>query len=135
MIIENGVHQYRVEPGQFLRMEKIKLSVGKNWKSEKVLVFQSATGELIIGNPYVKKAVVQGRVVRHGKSKKIFVFKKNRRKGYRRTQGHRQEFTEIYVETFNTPSGDKINVKKKKIQKKVSSVQTKKVKNEIKKDQ
>ena len=117
MVIQNGAHQYRVKPGQFLKMERIKLSVGKSWKSEQVLAFQNKTGELVIGSPYVKKAMVQGRIVRHGKNKKLLILKKNRRKGYRRTQGHRQEFTEIYIETFNTPSGDKIKADKKKVSK------------------
>ena len=106
-------------------MEKIKLSIGKSWKSEQVLAFQNKSGELVKGDPYVKKAVVQGRVVRHGKSKKILVFKKNRRKGYRRTQGHRQDFTEIYIEAFSTPSGDKIKASEKKVRRKISSVQSK----------
>ncbi len=121
VIIQNGVHQYRVEPGQFLKMEKIQLSEGESWKCGQVLAFQDKAGELVIGNPYVEKAEVHGRVVRHGKSKKILVFKKNRRKGYRRTQGHRQEFTEIYIEAFNTPNGKKIKADKKQGQKKVLS--------------
>ena len=55
-----------------------------------------------VGSPFLEKAKVIGKVVRHGKSDKIKVFKMKRRKGYRRTQGHRQSFTEVLIETINS---------------------------------
>ncbi len=110
-IIQKGAHQYRVEPGQFIKMEKMELDVGAVWKCREVLAFLSKEGHFTAGTPYVEKAEVSGRVVRHGKGKKSLVFKKKRRKGYRRTQGHRQEFTEIYIEVFGAPSGEKVEKK------------------------
>ena len=113
-VIKNGAHQYRIKPGEFLRLEKLPLSPGKIWKCQNILAFQDGAGQFTVGSPYIKKAEVWTRVVRHGKAKKVLVFKKNRRKGYRRTKGHRQEFTEIYVEAFYTPEGKKISATKRK---------------------
>ena len=113
-VIKNGAHQYRIKPGEFLRMEKLPLAPGKIWKCQNILAFQDGAGQFTVGSPYIKKAEVWTRVVRHGKTKKVLVFKKNRRKGYRRTKGHRQEFTEIYVEAFYTPEGKKISAPKRK---------------------
>lgn len=124
-VIKKGSHQYQVQPGQFVRMEKIGLAPGEIWKCGLVLTFQDKAG-LLIGTPYIEKAEVIGRVIRHGKSKKFLVFKKHRRKGYRRTQGHRQEFTEIYIEAISTPTGEKIEKKlksKKEKQKNKVSIQ------------
>lgn len=108
VIIQNGSHQYRAWPGQFIKIEQVKLKLGEEWKSKQVLVFRNEDDSFIVGSPYIKKAEIRGRVIRHGKSKKVLVFKKNRRKGYRKTQGHRQAFTEIYIESFLTPQGKNI---------------------------
>ena len=117
-VIEKGSHQYRIQPGQFIKTEKMTLAPGEIWKCELVLAFQDEAGVLTMGTPYVEKAEVIGRIIRHGKSKKSLVFKKNRRKGYRRTQGHRQEFTEIYIEAISTPNGEKMEKKLKSRQEK-----------------
>ncbi len=122
-IIQNGSHQYRTWPGQFIKIEQVKLESGMEWKSKQVLAFRHENGSFVTGSPYVEKAEIRGRVVRHGKSKKVLVFKKNRRKGYRKTQGHRQAFTEIYIESFLTPQGENIKspVRKKETLKTASS--------------
>ena len=104
-IIQNGAHQYKVQLGQFLKLEKLQLSPGESWRCKQVLVFQDKEGHLVTGKPYIEKAEMKARIIRHGKDKKVLVFKKKRRKGYRRTKGHRQEFTEIYVEALNDPAG------------------------------
>ena len=111
-IIQNGAHQYKVQLGQFLKLEKLKLSPGESWKCQQVLVFQDKEGHLVTGKPYIEKAEVKARVIRHGKDKKVLVFKKKRRKGYRRTKGHRQEFTEIYVESLSDPEGKLLEKKR-----------------------
>ncbi|MYE07694.1 MAG: 50S ribosomal protein L21 [Oligoflexia bacterium] len=104
-VIQKGIHQYKVHLGQFLKLEKLPLSPGQDWKCQQVLLFQEEDGPLLAGTPYVEAAEVRARIIRHGKSKKVLVFKKNRRKGYRRTKGHRQEFTEVYIEALCGPSG------------------------------
>lgn len=124
-VIEKGSHQYRIQPGQFIKTEKITLAPGEIWKCKFVLAFQDKAGVLTTGTPYVEKAEVIGRIVRHGKGKKCLVFKKKRRKGYRRTQGHRQEFTEVYIEAISTPDGEKIEKKLKSKQEKENKVSKK----------
>lgn len=105
-IIQGSGHQYRVELGQFIRLPKQEgTSPGSKWKCQKVLVFGDSRGVSVFGTPFLNQVVVQGQVLRHGRSKKVLVFKKNRRKGYRRTRGHRQDFTEIYIESLKAPDG------------------------------
>ena len=109
-IIQKGSHQYKVQAGLFLKVEKQAKEPGPLFSNDKVLAFSNKAGELSLGAPYVEGAKVHFRVIRHGKSKKKLVFKKKRRKGYRRTQGHRQEFTEIYIETLTDSTGQKVSL-------------------------
>lgn len=120
-VIQNGAHQYRIQPGQFVKLEKLDLAPGNVWTCREVLALQDKQGQLVTGTPCIEKAEVRGLVIRHGKMKKQLVFKKKRRKGYRRTHGHRQEFTEIYIEFISAPSGESM-------EKKISS--TRKVKSD-----
>ncbi len=113
-IIQNGAHQYKVKAGAFLRVEKRKEAQGETSSFDKVLAFSNKEGDLSVGTPYVKGARVHFQIIRHGKSKKTLVFKKNRRKGYRRTKGHRQEFTEIYIESLSSATGQKESLPLKK---------------------
>jgi large subunit ribosomal protein L21 len=85
-----------VEPGAAVRVEKLEAEVGAAVTFDKVLLV-SQEGQVAIGAPVVKNAAVVGQVVRHGRAPKIVVFKKKKRKNYRRTQGHRQGFTEVKI--------------------------------------
>ena len=119
-VIEKGSHQYKVQAGQFIRMQKMDLPKGAQWSCQNILAIQDQNGQLITGQPFVENAEVKGHVISHGKLKKQLIFKKKRRKGYRLTQGHRQEFTEIYIEFLKSPNGDlqkKPLVKKSQIKK------------------
>ena len=91
-VIETGGKQYYVEPGTILYVEKLDVESGKDVVFDKVLM---ANG--VVGKPYVKGATVT--VVKHGKAKKIKVFKYNQKKNYHRTQGHRQPYTKIEIKS------------------------------------
>ena len=91
-VIETGGKQYYVEEGTILYVEKLDSSAGKKVAFDKVLM---ADGKL--GNPYVTGATVEGEVVKHGKNKKIIVYKYNAKKKYRKKQGHRQPYTKIEI--------------------------------------
>ena len=91
-IIETGGKQYYVQEGTILYVEKLDAEVGSKVKFDKVLMVDGN-----VGYPYVDGAKVEGEVVKHGKSKKIIVFKYNQKKNYRRTQGHRQPYTKIEI--------------------------------------
>jgi large subunit ribosomal protein L21 len=95
-IIRSGGKQYRVCPGDTVRLEKLAGEPGGACAFTEVLL-TTAGGGLQIGKPLLDGARVVGEIVRHEKAKKILVFKKKRRKNYRRRQGHRQQLTVVRV--------------------------------------
>jgi large subunit ribosomal protein L21 len=99
-VVAAGGKQYKVEEGDVLRIEKVEGNVGDSLTFDKVLLV--ADGEaLTIGQPMVESASVNAQIVEQGKSKKIIVFKYKRRKRYRRTQGHRQPFTAVKIDSIS----------------------------------
>jgi large subunit ribosomal protein L21 len=95
-VIRTGGKQYRVAPGDVIRVEKLGGDPGTEIEFREVLM--TTDGDAVrVGTPLVAGARVTARVVEHGKAKKILVFKKKRRKNYRRHQGHRQQFTAVRV--------------------------------------
>ncbi|HLR13721.1 MAG TPA: 50S ribosomal protein L21 [Burkholderiaceae bacterium] len=96
-VIKTGGKQYRVAAGQKLKVEQIPADIGQEITLDQVL--SVGEGEAIkVGNPFVDGAQVKATVLAQGRHKKIKVFKLRRRKGYRRTQGHRQNYTEILID-------------------------------------
>ena len=91
-VIETGGKQYTVEVGTVLYVEKLDVETGKLIKFDKVLIVDDK-----IGTPYLD-ATVTAKVEKHGKNKKIKVFKYNQKKNYHRTQGHRQPYTKLVIE-------------------------------------
>src|SRR3954447_7272105 len=98
-IIRSGGKQYRVSPGETLRVEKLDGDAGADLAFAEVLLASSG-GNVQIGKPLVEGFRVVGEIVRHEKARKILVFKKKRRKNYRRKQGHRQQLTVVRVTGF-----------------------------------
>lgn len=95
-IIRTGGKQYRVAPGEVLRVEKLEGDVGSKIEFDDVLLVGDGDG-VKIGAPLVKGAKVSAEIQKHGRGKKVIVYKFRRRKQYRRKNGHRQPFTEIKV--------------------------------------
>jgi len=96
-IIETGGKQYRVSEGDTLYVEKLPVEAGETVEIDRVLALVDGEN-LKIGSPVVEGAKVVLKVVRHGRGRKIIVFKYKPKKNYRRKQGHRQAFTEVTVE-------------------------------------
>ena len=95
-IIRTGGLQFRVEPGQTLRIPNLAAEVGSSITFDEVLL--GSDGSTVhAGTPLVPGAKVTAEVVRHGRGDKIVVFKFKRRKNYARKQGHRQPFTEVKI--------------------------------------
>ena len=95
-IVQTGGKQYRVAPGDILRVERLPGDRGDKVQLDQVLLV--ADGDSIqVGKPLVEGARVVGEILRQGQGKKIIVFKKKRRKKYRRKQGHRQLYTALQV--------------------------------------
>ncbi len=98
-VIKTGGKQYKVDAGDKLKVEKLVGDVGSKVVIDKVLLI--ADGEkTTIGAPLVAGAKVNATVVSHGRADKVMIFKFRRRKHYRKTQGHRQSFTEIQIDTI-----------------------------------
>ena len=100
-VIRSGGKQYRVSQGGSIRVEKLEGEVGSSITLADVLMI-GGDGDVKIGTPTVDGAQVTGTIVDQGRDKKIRVFKMKRRKGYRRTQGHRQDYTEIRVDAISS---------------------------------
>lgn len=96
-VFRTGGKQFRAEPGATLRVPTLSAEPGEQVTFETVLVASSGDS-VSVGAPTVEGASVKAEVVRHGKDRKIIVFKRKRRKGYRKKQGHRQRFTEVRVD-------------------------------------
>ena len=95
-IIRSGGKQFRAEPGKTIRIPSLNAEPGDKVTFDDVLV--AADGDTLkVGTPGVSGASVTGEVVKHGKDKKVIIFKWKRRKNYRRKQGHRQDFTEVRI--------------------------------------
>lgn len=95
-IIRSGGKQFRAEPGKTIRIPALTAEPGDQVTFDEVLVAGTDDG-LKVGTPVVGGATVTGEVVKHGKEKKLIIFKWKRRKNYRRKQGHRQDFTEVRI--------------------------------------
>lgn len=91
-IIETGGKQYRVEKNQVLYIEKLDNEVGTEVVFDKVLMINGK-----VGTPYVKDAKVTAKVEKHGRGRKIIVFKYKPKKNYRKKQGHRQPYTKVVI--------------------------------------
>jgi len=100
-VIRTGGKQDRVAPGDIIRVEKLGGDLGAEVEFREVLM--TADGDAVrVGTPLVAGARVTAQVVEHDKAKKILVFKKKKRKNYRRHQGHRQQFTAVRVTNIET---------------------------------
>ena len=100
-IIESCGKQYKVAQGDVVFFEKLDAEEGKKVTFDKVILV-SEEGKVQVGNPYVKGVKVEGKVVSHGKAKKIIVFKMKPKKNYRRKQGHRQPYTKVEITGIKT---------------------------------
>jgi len=113
-IFRTGGKQYKVQAGDVLRIEKLETALGSELDLTDVLMIGGENP--VVGQPTVKNAKVTVVITKQTKDKKVIVFKKKRRQGYRRFATHRQPFTEIFIKSITAPDGkvvkaeDKANV-------------------------
>lgn len=99
-IIRTGGKQYQVAPGERVRVEKLAGDVGETVELADVLLV-AAGDEIKIGRPVLEGAKVSARIVEQDKARKVLVFKKKRRKGYRVKRGHRQPYTDLEIKEIS----------------------------------
>ena len=109
-LIEACGKQYKVEEKAIVFFEKLDTEEGKKVTFDKVILV-SDNGKVQVGNPYVKGAKVEGKVVSHGKAKKIIVFKMKPKKNERKKQGHRQPYTKVEITSIKLSTEKKETVK------------------------
>ncbi len=98
-VIETGGKQYKVSEGDVITVEKLNAEAGENVEFDKVLAIGEGK-DISIGTPYVD-AVVTGKILEHGKGKKLVIYKYKAKKDYRKKQGHRQPYTSVEIVTVS----------------------------------
>ena len=96
-LVRTGGNQYQVACGDQIRVEKLEGNVGDSVAIEDVLMVVEGE-EVKVGTPVLENAKVVAKIAEQGRDKKVLVFKKKRRKGYRLKRGHRQSYTAIKIE-------------------------------------
>jgi len=115
-IITISGKQFKATEGTRIRIPKQSSESGTTLKFEEVLLLSNGA-DTKMGDPLVKGAFVTATILDHKRDKKILVYKKKRRKGYQRKNGHRQWFTDIEVTKINASGLKKLNVKEPKVKK------------------
>ena len=111
-IINIAGKQFRVEEGDQIKVPHLSTDAGKSLAFDKVLLINDGK-KVQLGSPLLSNASISATVVEHGRSKKIRIFKKKRRKGYRRNNGHRQKYSLIKIDSISTTSKKKSTKKTK----------------------
>ena len=96
-VIRTGGKQYRAAVGDLLRLERLTGDVGAAVEFTEVLLTSGGDGAVRVGTPLVEGALVRGEIVSQTRARKVLIFKKKRRKNYRRRRGHRQSITTVRV--------------------------------------
>jgi large subunit ribosomal protein L21 len=150
-IVEIAGQQFKVEEGKNIFVHRLNVEEGKKIKFDQVLLLEE-NGKITVGEPTVKDAFVEGKMISQVKGDKVIIFKKKRKKGYRIKNGHRQNFTRIEIISINgiispkkatvkketaavvkEAAGEKKEVEKKPETKKTASKKTAKKEVEVKK--
>jgi len=96
-IIKSGGKQYRVNEGDLIDVQKLPAGAGQKFNFSQVLLIADGK-DTLIGMPFIEKALVRAEVIENFKDEKVIVFKKKRRKQFKRTRGHRQQLTRVRIE-------------------------------------
>lgn len=96
-IVEIAGQQFKVEQDTYIYAHRLEQEIGSSVDFDQVLLVDDG-GSITVGAPTVSGALVKGKVLEHVKGDKVLIFKKKRRKGYRKLNGHRQQFTKVFIE-------------------------------------
>jgi large subunit ribosomal protein L21 len=96
-IIKSGGRQVKVAPGEVITVDRVDAQPGQEVSIDQILLVENASGDIVAGSPFVANAKVMGVVEGESRGPKIRIFKKKRRKGMRRTKGHRSTYTRVRI--------------------------------------
>ena len=121
-IVEIAGQQFKVEEGKKIFVHRLEVEEGKQIEFDQVLLIEDE-GKITIGEPTIKDAIVEGKILDHMRGDKVIVFKKKRKKGYRVKNGHRQNFTQVEIVSINgkvspkktTPKKEEVKVTETKV--------------------
>ena len=99
-VVKTGGKQYKVAPGEKLKIERIPADVGAEVTLDQVLMIVGEGDSVRLGQPIVSGAAVKATVVAQGRGEKVKIFKMRRRKHYQKHQGHRQNYTELRIDSI-----------------------------------
>jgi large subunit ribosomal protein L21 len=111
-IVEIAGQQFKVEEGKRIFVHRLEAESGTEIEFDKVLLIEDE-GKVVIGEPTIKDALVEGKVLDHPRGDKVIVFKKKRKKGYRIRNGHRQNFTQVEIISIKEKAVKKVAKKEK----------------------
>ena len=114
-IVNIAGKQYRVAQGDQVKVSSLETEAGKKVKFDQVLLTDDGK-KVQVGKPTLKGVTVSGTVLNHGRDRKVIIFKKKRRKGYRRKNGHRQNFSLVQIDTISVLTPKKKSPQKKKVE-------------------
>ncbi|MDH3005081.1 MAG: 50S ribosomal protein L21 [Candidatus Shikimatogenerans sp. JK-2022] len=103
ILLDNN--QYLVYPNKYIYVNKLKININTKIYINKILLIINNFNKMLIGNPYIKNFIVKTIVLDHIKNDKIVIFKKKRRKGYKRKRGHRQTITKLKIISIQKENG------------------------------
>ena len=114
-IVNIAGKQYRVAQGDQVKVSSLEIEAGKKVKFDQVLLTDDGK-KVQVGTPTLKGVTVSGTVLNHGRDRKVIIFKKKRRKGYRRKNGHRQKLSLVQIDTISVLATKKKKSQKKKVE-------------------
>lgn len=104
-VFMSGGKQYKASKNQIIRLEKLNYPVGTTIEFNKILMIYN-NDSIVIGKPFIKDQIIKADIQNHGRLKKIKILKFNRRKHYKKQQGHRQYFTDVKIIDIDNIQGE-----------------------------
>ncbi|AZZ38178.1 50S ribosomal protein L21 [Bdellovibrio sp. qaytius] len=128
-IIKTGGKQYKVQAGDVLQIDKIEQALGAEFTINEVLLVGG--DKTHVGSPLVKNAGVTVVVTKQARTRKVIVFKKRRRQGYRKFGTHKQEFTELFIKAITSPDGQSSKAEGKPVVKDMTALRAERIQTKI----
>ncbi len=128
-IIKTGGKQYKVQAGDVLQIDKVEQALGAEYTINEVLLVGG--DKTHVGSPLVKNAGVTVVVTKQARTRKVYVFKKRRRQGYRKFGTHKQDFTEIFIKAIAGPDGQSSKAEGKPVVKDMTALRAERIQTKI----